>query len=64
MTAAEVTAQLAELEAVASLAIESHRAGVPLHTVDLARAPYPASVTAEAMDRAYRELDARDAVGG
>jgi glyoxylase-like metal-dependent hydrolase (beta-lactamase superfamily II) len=56
MAAAEVTAQLAELEAVAALAIESHRAGVPLDAVDLARSPYPAPVTAEAMERAYLEL--------
>jgi glyoxylase-like metal-dependent hydrolase (beta-lactamase superfamily II) len=64
MTIAEVTAQLEELEAVASLAMESHRAGVPLDAVDLARSPYPAAVTAEAMDRAYLELGTRGLTAG
>lgn len=59
MTAAEATAQLAELDAVATLATESHQAGVPLGAVDLARSPYPAPVTAEAMERADLELDGR-----
>ncbi len=59
MTAADAAAQLAELDVVATLATESHQAGVPLGAVDLARSPYPAPVTAEAMERAYRELDAR-----
>jgi hypothetical protein len=59
MTAADAAAQLAELDAVATLATESHQAGVPLGAVDSARSPYPPPVTAEAMERAYLELDAR-----
>ena len=57
MTAADAAAQLGELDAVATLATESHQAGVPLGAIDMARSPYPAPVTAEAMQRAYRELD-------
>ena len=58
MSPGDVADQLAELRAVAGLATESHSAGVPLDAVDLTRSPYPADVTAEAMERAYLELGA------
>lgn len=59
MTPEQAAAQVEELAAIAAMATAAHAEGVPVDAIDPTGSPYPAEVTATAMERAYAELASR-----